>query len=167
MGIILSWFRKPQIRLIIILLFLLGYIFLNCFLNGFSENFLSFGPTKQENGEYITFMGLELNNWKDVIIVYVLIFVSTIMQYYYTNFIYTNISSYVFNPLVNKIPYNKFWTYILLLVNPLIRIILFVVQFLATATFQLQYLIPQFLGGLLINLPYVLPWLSGKKFLGK
>ena len=49
-----------------------------------------------------------------------------------------------------------------LLINPYT---LYILQFYATATFQIQYIIPQFLGNYITDLPFTLKWLNGKKFI--
>ena len=166
MGKIYDWFQKPQTALLLIALFLTGYILYNSFAGGFGENLLKFGPTKDENGNYTTYMGLKLDNWKNVIVVYVLVFISTVLQYYYGNVIFQNIHAYVFNPAVKEVPFSKLWTYVILMIDPLIRTFIYVVQFFATATFQIQYIIPQFVAGYITDLPFVLKWLSGKTFTG-
>ena len=113
---------------------------------GFGNNFLSFGPTKDEqSGEPTMFMGIKLNSWTSVNVVYLIIFISTILQSYYGNVVGGNLHAYIFNPAVELVPYPKFWTYLVLLINPLITIILYIIQFYATATFQIQYIIPQFI----------------------
>ena len=134
---------------------------------GFGNNFLSFGPTKDEqSGELTMFMGIKLNSWTSVNVVYLIIFISTILQSYYGNVVGSNLNAYVFNPAVELVPYSKFWTYLVYMIDPLISIILYILQFYATATFQIQYIIPQFLGNYITDLPFTLKWLNGKKFIG-
>ena len=160
-----DYFFKPQTALLLVGLFLISYILYNVFSGGFSKQFLKFGPTKEENGKWTTYMGLELDSWRHVVVVYFLIFIATVLQFYYSNVVDHNIDTYVFNPAVKEIPYSKFWTYFILLADPTIRTMLYVIQFFATATFQLQYILPQFLAGYLIDIPFVLKWLSKKSFI--
>jgi hypothetical protein len=131
---------------------------------GFGNNFLSFGPTNDELGNPTEFMGIKLNSWNLVGIVYVLIFFTSVLSTYYQNVVGLNIHSFVFNPAVTEIPYSKFWTYLILLVDPLINIILYVIKFYATATLQIQYILPQFLASYITDLPFVIKWLKGKTF---
>lgn len=65
-------------------------------------------------------MGIKLESWNLVGIVYVIIFISTLLQSYYFNVVGINISSYVFNAAVKKVPFSKLWTYLILLINPFI-----------------------------------------------
>ncbi len=145
--------------------FFLGYYLSIGFTIGFGNNFLKFGPVKDSNGEYTNFMGIQLNSWKLVGIVYVIIFFTTILHSYYLNVVEQNIHAYVLNKAIEVVPYSKFWTYFVLLVDPFINILLTIINFYATATFQIQYVIPQFIGSYFTDLPFTLKWLSGKKFI--
>ena len=95
-----------------------------------------------------------------------MIFICTILQVYYNNVVQTNIHAFVWNAAIEIVPFPKFWTYLVLLVDPLIQIILYIIRFYATATFQIQYIIPQFVASYFTDLPFVLKWLNGKKFIG-
>ena len=162
-----DFFNNPKTALLIMLIFLIAYFLTEGLTTGFGNNFLSFGPTKDEQtGEPTMFMGIKLNSWSSVNVVYLIIFISTILQSYYGNVVGSNLHAYVFNPAVDTVPYSKFWTYLVLLIDPLITIILYIIQFYATATFQIQYIIPQFIGSYITDLPFTLKWLNGKKFIG-
>ena len=164
---IFDFFNNPKTALLIMLIFLIAYFLTEGLTTGFGNNFLSFGPTKDEqSGEPTMFMGIKLNSWSSVNVVYLIIFISTILQSYYGNVVGSNLHAYVFNPAVELVHYSKFWTYLVLLIDPIIQIILYIIQFYATATFQIQYIIPQFLGSYITDLPFTLKWLNGKKFIG-
>ena len=49
-----------------------------------------------------------------------------------------------------------------MLLDPLFNTLLYIITFYATATFQIQYLLPQLLGTYIINIPYILLWFSNK-----
>ena len=162
---IITGVNNPKAVLLITLIFLLIFFLTTGLTTGFGNNFLSFGPTNDEiTGKPSMFMGIKLDSWPLVGLVYVIIFVSAILQLYYFN-VFTSLQVYVWNPAVKYVPYSKFWTYLVLLANPVIKIILFIIQFYATATIQLQYIIPQIIAGCLINIPFSLKWLNGKKFI--
>ena len=164
---IFEFFNNPKIALLIMLIFLFAFFLTQGLTTGFDNNFLTFGPTKDEQtGEPVMFMGIQLDTWNNVGIVYVITFISTVLQSYYNNAIGGNLHSYVFNPAIDTVPYSKFWTYLVYMIDPLISIILYIIQFYATATFQLQYIIPQFIGNYITDLPFTLKWLNGKKFIG-
>ena len=160
-----QFFNDPKTALLIILIFLITYFLSEGITGGFGHNFLSFGPTVDEStGKPVAFMGITLDSWNDVCIVYIIILLSTILQSYYSNVVYKTIYPYVFNPAVDIVPFSKFWTYLVLIIDPIIYIILRIIIFYATATFQIQYILPQFLGSYLIDLPFTLHWLNSKKF---
>ena len=160
-----QFFNNPKTALLIILTFFITYFLSEGLTAGFGNNFLTFGPTIDENtGKPVAFMGINLDSWDDVCIVYVIILISTILQSYYSNVVYKTIYPYVYNPAVDVVPFQKFWTYLVLIIDPIIYITLRIILFYATATFQIQYILPQFLGSYIIDLPFTLQWLSGKKF---
>ena len=161
-----QFFNNPKTALLIILIFLIAYFLSEGLTTGFGNNFLAFGPTIDENtGKPVAFMGINLNSWNDVGIVYVIILISTILQSYYSNVVYKTIYPYVYNPAVDIVPFPKFWTYLVLIIDPIIYITLRIILFYATATFQIQYILPQFLGSYIIDLPFTLQWLTGRKFI--
>ena len=162
-----DFFNNPKTALLIMLIFLIAFFLSEGLTTGFGNNFLSFGPTKDEQtGEPTMFMGIKLNSWTSVNVVYLIIFISTILQSYYGNVVQTNIHSFVWNAAIVTVPFPKFWTYLVLLIDPIIQIILYIIRFYATATFQIQYIIPQFIGSYITDLPFTLKWLNGKKFIG-
>ena len=156
---------NPKFGLSVIVLFLTGYLIYSSESGGFANNFLSFGPTKDSNGEPTYFMGAELNTWKHVLITYVLIFVASLANFYYTDFFVEGIFSYVFNPAIINISMNKTWTYITVLTHPLLSMLFYVITFFATATMQIQYIIPQILAYTIVRIPYSLFSLRKKNFL--
>jgi len=164
---IFEFFNNPKTALLTMLIFLIAFFLSEGLTTGFGNNFLSFGPTKDEQtGEPTMFMGIKLNSWSSVNIVYIIIFISTILQSYYGNVVGTNIHAFVWNAAIEVVPFPKFWTYLVLLIDPIIQIILYIIKFYATATFQIQYIIPQFIGSYITDLPFTLKWLNGKKFIG-
>lgn len=163
---IFDFFNNPKTALLIMLFFFLTYFLSQGLTIGFGNNFTAFGPTVDENGNPTLFMGIKLDSWLMVGIVYVIIFITTILQTYYFNVIGLNVSAYVMNKAIETIPYSKFWTYLVLLTNPIINIILYIIKFYAAATFQIQYIIPQFIASYITEIPFTLKWLHGKKFIG-
>jgi hypothetical protein len=162
---IYNFFNKPQIALFIIIAFLGIYIFLTEESSNFHKNFLLFGPKKNDEDKYAKFAGIELNTWKKIIIVYFMIFFASVFQAYYKNVIHHGVDKYVYYSDLSEIPLSKLWTYIILLINPFIDTLLYLIKFFATATFQLQFIIPQFIGSYIVNLPYIIHILKDKKFI--
>ena len=162
---IYDFFNNPRTALIIILIFFLVFLLSEGLTVGFGNNFLAFGPTKDINGQPTQFMGINIDTWTKVGVIYTITFIASLLSAYYETNIYSNIHAYVWNPAVKEVPFSKFWTYIILILNPIIQILLYIIRFFATATFQLQYIIPQFVASYIVDLPFTLKWLSGKTFL--
>ena len=163
---IFDFLNNPRTALLIMVIFLLAYFLSEGFTSGFGNNFLSFGPTTDNTGAPTMFMGIKLNTWSNVITVYFLIFITTILRSYYYNVIGTNVHTHIYNPIPDfVIPYAKFWTYLVLMIDPFIGIVLYVINFYAIATLQIQYIIPSFIASYIVDLPFTLKWLSGRKFI--
>ena len=128
-----KFFNNPRTALLIILAFFLAFFLGQGLTRGFGNNFTSFGPTENENGNPSTFLGIELDSWKNVTLAYIIIFLSAMLSSYYHNVIGDNLHAYIWNPAVKEVNYSKFWTYLVLLVDPVINIILYVIKFFATA----------------------------------
>lgn len=164
-GGLLDYLISPKVALIIFTLFFIGYIIFLDEEGGFKGKFLHFGPgTTPENTT--TFMNIKLNSWPKVIMLYVVGFFSSMLTTYYETVMENNMHSYIWNHAVRKIPYSKKWTYALVTLDPLFYQILSVVQFFANLTLQLQFIIPQFLGSIVADLPFTLRQLTKKQFIG-
>ncbi len=128
------------------------------------NKFLSFGPTKDENNKYVLFLGIELDTWNKLIFTYIFIFVVSIFSDYYKETISNNIYNYLNNYMIKKIKSNELIFYIVLFIDPFINTLLYIINFYTLATFQLQYIIPQFLGTYLVSLPFMYSSIRSKKF---
>lgn len=159
---IIYWLNKPQISILLILIFIITYL---SFEQGIlkKNNFFNIGPTKDKDGNPTTYLGIELNTWKKVILVYFLIFISSILQYYYSNVMKDFHSSLIIDTLI--IPRSKILTYILVMIDPFINTLLYIIKFFATATFQLQFILPQFLADYIVKIPKILILLNRKQFI--
>ena len=161
---IFDFLNHPIIAIIILLLFCVGFFVYNALTNKKTNHFFSFGPTKDDDGKPISFLGTELDNWGHVWVAYILIFVASLFNHYYNDVIDHNILHHLTNTAVDKMPFNKLITYIVILVDPFMKTLLYIIEFYAVATFQIQYIIPQFIGAYLINLPFSLHLMNSKKF---
>ncbi len=161
-----SVLNHPRTALLIMLLFLVGYLIFANYGGAFKGKFLRFGPDvdSPEDGQ-TSFMGIKLDNWKNVIAVYFIMFFVTILKTYYSSVVSHSIEMYVLNTLVELVPFPKFWTYLISIVDPFIKVLLHILDFYAVATFELQYIIPKFIGEYIVDLPYVLSMLKHKKFI--
>lgn len=140
------------------MVFLVGYLVFIDEEGGFAGNFMTFGPSDSR------FMMMKLDTWPKVIILYVVSFLSAMMTTYYDNVMETNIHSYIWNPSVKKVPFSRTWTYIIVFLEPIFMEILGLITLLASLTLQLQFLLPEILGSMLAETPFVLKILGTKKF---
>ena len=162
---IIQFCNNPRVVIIFVFIILFILFITEGLTGGFSNNFFSFGPTKDSDGDPTTFMGIKLNSWKNVIITYIIVLITTIMQIYYnisTDKLYKIID---YSTLLNNIiPLPKLWTYLYFMFQPLLNVLIYIIRFYATATLQIQYIIPQLIGTYIVNIPYMVHWLRGKEF---
>lgn len=130
---------------------------------GFSSQFLHFGPgTTDENTA--VFIGIKLDSWSKVILLYFISFVSSLMSTYYTYAMSNNLHSYIWNRAIKRVPFSKKWTYIVIIAEPFIMQLLSITQFFMNLTVQLQFIIPQFLGSIIIEVPFTIQILKEKEY---
>lgn len=162
-GGIVEFFMSPKVALIIFTVFLVAYIVFIDVEGGFKGKFLHFGPgTTEENTT--SFMNIKLDSWQKVGVLYVVSFLASLLTTYYQSVMGNNIHSYIWNRALSSIPYSKTWTYAIVLMEPFFYQILSIIQFFTNMTLQLQFIIPQFLGGIIAELPFTLQRLGEKRF---
>jgi hypothetical protein len=160
---ILEIFLDPMIALCIFVIFLVGYIIFIDTQGGFSKKFLHFGPgTDDENTA--NFLGVRLDSWNKVIMMYVISFFAAIVTQYYSNAVGSNLHSYVWNRATPVIPYSKIQSYIVLFIDPILMEVLSIINFLTTLTLQLQFILPQAVGSYIAYIPGIMARLADKKF---
>ena len=125
---------------------------------GFTSTFLHFGP-----GDAM-FIGIKLDSWQRVILMYAVSFLSSVMNTYYLYAMTNNLHSYIWNRAVPKVPFSKRWTYIVILAEPFIMQVLAITQFFTNLTMQLQFIIPQFIGSMIIEIPFTIQRLREKEY---
>jgi len=162
---ILNTLNNPITALIIIIFCFIIFFIYNGIVNKTHNNFLSFGPTKDENGKSVYFLGSEINTWHEVIITYIFIFIITIFSYYYEKVMEHNIYNYLNNYVLITIKNSKILFYIVTLLNPFIKLLIHIIDFYTVATFQLQYLIPKFIASYLITIPFIINSIESKTFI--
>ena len=162
---ILNTLNNPITAILIIIFFCIIFFIYNGIVNKTHNNFLSFGPTKDENGKSVYFLGSEINTWHEVIITYIFIFIITIFSYYYENVMEHNIYHYLNNYVLINIKNSKLLFYIATLIDPFIKLLIHIIDFYTVATFQFQYLIPKFIASYLITIPFLIHLIESKKFI--
>jgi len=162
-GSIVEFFMSPKVALIIFTLFLVAYIVFIDEEGGFKGKFLHFGPGTNASNT-TSFMNIRLDSWQKVGLLYVVSFFASLLTSYYQSVMANNIHSYIWNRALKSMPYSKTWTYAVVLMEPFFYQILSIVQFFTSLTMQLQFIVPQFLGSLLAEVPFTLKRLGEKRF---
>ena len=140
----------PKVSFFIFIMSLIDYLILLDDEGAFKNNFLKFGPDANTK-----FLGMMLNTWEKVILVYFISFFSSILQTYASTAMFNFIYLKMWNPAYKtKINMTKTWAQIITTIEPLLIWILRIIQFFCSMTMQLQFLIPQFLGHALTSVPY-------------
>ncbi len=143
---------KPKVSFFIFLICLIVYLILLDEEGAFKNNFLKFGPDPNTK-----FLGMAMNTWEKVILVYFISFLSSLLQTYSSTAMFNFIYLKLWNPAYKKkINLTKTWAQIIASTEPLLSWILAIIQFFCSMTMQLQYLMPQFLGQALMSIPYTL-----------
>ncbi len=153
-------FFEPRMAFYLFVFFIVGYLFFLEEENAF-QNFFAFGPDPD-----LRFLGMSLNTWNKVILVYAAGFISSLLQGYYQNVMYDFIHSKLWNPAYKeRIPITKWWAKTIVIAEPLLDWMLSIIQFFITLTMRFQFILPQLLGQLLVDVPYALMKIDEKKFL--
>ena len=154
---------SPTPILLISSIYLTGYMGFIGAEGGFSSQFLHFGPGTDSTNT-TRFIGITLDSWQKVILMYFISFLSSVMNTYYLYAMTNNLHSYIWNRAVPKVPFSKKWTYIVVLAEPFIMQVLDITQFFTNLTMQLQFIIPQFIGSIIIEIPFTIQRLREKEF---
>lgn len=144
-------------------IFIIAYIIILDVEGAFNEKFLMFGPGTTEDNK-TKFLNIELDTWPKVILLYVVGFMSALLTTYYKSVMKHEVHTYIWNKHTDDIPVEKWWVRLIIMMEPFFFQILSVVQFFTNMTMQLQFIIPQFLGGYLAEVPYTLHVLNTKEF---
>lgn len=150
---------NPINAFVVFSVFLVGYII---FLNeedAFSKKFLNFGPS-----EDTYFLNMKLNTWTKVITVYLVSFFTSIILAYYTNVSSQFIGQYLYNPAITHIKGSKTVTLFIVTFEQVLFAVLSLINFFTKTVMELQFLIPQLLGLIVVNLPFNIYQAQGKIF---
>ena len=152
---------EPRITLVIFVIFILGYLIVLDYGGAFFDKFLNFGPSKDTK-----FLNMKLDTWTKVILVYIMGFALAILTSYYKTVMFDFIHSKIWNPAyTKKIEISKSWATAILVMEPLLYWLLEIIKFFVTLTMELQFLVPQFIGTAIIDIPYAFMKLSENRFI--
>jgi hypothetical protein len=158
-----DFLSSPKTILMFSAIYLTAYITFIGKEGGFTSQFLHFGPGTNASNT-TTFVGIVLDTWQKVILMYFVSFLSSIMNTYYLYAMTNNLHSYIWNRAVPKVPFSRRWTYVVILAEPFILQVLSVTQFFTNLTMQLQFIIPQFIGSMIIEIPFTIQRLREKEY---
>ena len=158
-----DFFMSPKVALFIFTIFIVCYIIFIDEEGGFTEQFTHFGPGTNEKNT-TKFLGIKLDSWTKVSMLYVVGFFSSLLTSYYQTVMGQNIHSYIWNRAIKDVPYSRTWTYLVVIMEPFFYQVLQIVQFFTNLTLQLQFIIPQFIGSYLADVPFTLKLLGEKRF---
>jgi len=161
---ILDFLMRPEVAFIIMIIFLIGYLTFIDLGGGFSEGFLHFGPGKTPETT-TKFIGIKLDTWTKVCLIYLISFISALVLSYYTSAMQFGIHTYLYNVMAPDMPTNKFWTYVVVLLEPVILQIFSVITFFTTLTMQLQFIVPEMIGAYIASIPFDIKRLKTKNFI--
>ena len=161
-----DWLNSPKTIIFISTVFLAGYMAFIQVEGGFSSQFLHFGPGTNEDNT-TSFIGIVLDTWSKTILMYFVSFLSSLMNTYYLYAMTNNLHSYIWNRAISHVPFSKKWTYIVILSEPLLIQILQITSFFTTLTLQLQFILPQFIGSAIVEIPFTIAMLRLKTFESK
>ena len=161
MSILKRVFFEPRMAFCLFVFFIVGYML---FLDeeGALNNFFGFGPDPS-----IKFLGMSLDTWHKVLLVYAVGFITSLLQGYYSTVMFDFIHSKLWNPAYRqRIPVSKLWAQTIVTMEPLLDWMLDIVQFFITMTMRFQFILPQLLGQIIVDLPYGLMKIEENKFTG-
>ena len=161
MSTIKELFMKPEIANLVLVLFLFGAFYYLHKQNAL-DKFLRFGPNKEKPAEFI---GMKIDNWERCLMVMI------------TSFVISLISNYV--ETVNKDKWQRFLNQdslkdpiqmsksvaqLIVFITPILFRLLDILKFFLNTTFEIQYIIPNLIGKMLIEVPYSFYKISQQKF---
>ena len=153
MGFI-DFITSPYTAVVLFLIFLVLYfVFIDIEGSFFTQGFMHFGPGDSRETT-TSFIGIKLDSWKKVTLLYTISFLSGAMSSYYQN----TVTRALVNPMRTGsiLPkYSSSGLYAVSLIDPLILHLLFVLNLLTTVTLQFQFILPAILGSYFVDLPFI------------
>jgi hypothetical protein len=163
MGKYTDLFFNPVTALMVITIFIFVYLMFLDESGAFSQKFLHFGPGTNEQNT-AKFIGMPMNTWQKVIMLYIIGFFISFIKTYYESVIDDKVYSYIFNKALSEIPLTRLHTYLIILLDPLLKGIINIVQIFTIFAGQLQFILPQLIGQYIARIPFVLNILGEKEF---
>lgn len=138
----------PRVSLIIYLVWIIILVISLIFLGIFNDKtFFAFGPTSDD-----TFLGNSINTWGKVIILYVISFCTAAFNTYYGSIYGTWLYNQVKDSERKHLNIPKKEAKLMTIISPIITGINDIIGIFILLTQQLQYIIPQILGDVVISI---------------
>lgn len=152
---------RPQIALLIFVVVMFVYLIFLDREGVFQKKFLQFGPAPDAK-----FLNITLNTWSKVILVYFIAFFSSASLSYYQNYASSFVNQVLIHPAYKgKINQSEMWSKILVIIDPIITSLMGILNILVTMTLQLQFIMWQIIGSLIVTIPTNLSILSKRRFI--
>lgn len=147
---IVDFIFNPYTCFVLFTLFLIGYIIFLDEEGAFKKKFLQWGP----NDDAI-FLGMKMDTWPKVIGLYVTSFLSALFISYYNTVSFDFIHSKLWNPAYTEpIGMSKMFATFIVTLEPIMFFTITTLNFFVNTTFQLQFILFQFLGRGIIDIAY-------------
>ena len=154
---------KPKTAFSIFIIFIFIYLYILGKEGAFSKGFLNFGPSEDTK-----FLTLKLDTWTKVLTVYGIGFFSSFITTYYKNITHDQVHSLLWNPVFKKkLSVSKSLMNAIIIGEPFLFGILDILNFFIDLTLELQFILPKFIGSIIIEIPYGLYKANQKKYKSK
>ena len=153
MGNLVKWLTNPLVIITIVILFFIAFMVYLETSKELSSLFWKFGPTLDADGKYYKYMTFTLDNWAKVASVYIIIFLTAVVNTLYSKFYKSRFIGQIGSPSYSSM--SRTVKVIVIAINPMMEMLSYIVNFFAVAAFQFQYLLPMFAGAFLAELPYL------------
>ena len=157
----LQFFSNPKISFSIFTVWIIVLVIILQSMGGFSEKFLHFGPSTDPKTQ-TEFLGSKVDTWGKVITIYILGFFSVLFSTYYFNIFGNWLTNSVKDHKQKSLNISKQSAYFLTILDPVLSSINGILSLFVTLTLQLQFIIPQILGEVLITIFSTHAFLSKK-----
>lgn len=153
-----DFFSNPFIAVMIFLI-ITTILFIGLDRRGAFEKFLKFGPDEEAH-----FLKVKLDTWPKVIVLYIISFVTALLAKYFNSIVARGfITARLLNPAVDEMNATKSQSLMIIYLYPICVWLLNIIMFFVTLTMQLQFLLPNLLGNMIVQYWYFLPALESKK----
>ena len=162
MSNIISFFTRADVAYSIFTLFICSVLYYLYKKNALNK-FLKFGPDEKNPAEFI---GMKIDNWEKVIFIISFSFVLALMSSYIGTVMYEKIWRHMSDDVSTESIESSHSTSVFLqVISPILWKLEEILEFYVKSTFQLQFLLPDLIGSMLIDLPYDLYKASKKNYI--